>query len=166
MRKFLRLLLIVSSCFTVLAVFLLMSARDQRIAQYDPIAPEFLPGKVLPPDMTCESAYYSMDYFHLYCRALRDSQQGNLYVTFDEREKLIVHTTLIDPGKTIGELILAWGVPNGFNNVMLGNYVYWPGRYAYVASKAFGPSSAVGFIVYDNTIKADQPWTGFLNRRH
>src|SRR5258708_26243973 len=108
MRQILRLLLIVASCFTVLAVILLMSARDQPIAQYEPIAPEFLPGHVLPHDLVCESTYYSLDYFHLYCHTWHTSQTANLFVTFDEREQLIVHTTLLDPNKTIGELIVEW----------------------------------------------------------
>ena len=166
MRQILRLLLIVSSCSIVLPVFLLMPVRDQPIAQYEPVASEFLPGHTLPYDLSCESAYYSMDNSHLYCRAVQGIQEGNLYITFDVREKIIVRTTLLDPNKTIGELILAWGVPTGVSNLVLGKYVYWPGRYVFVASKVFSPGSPTGFLVYDNRANIEQLWTGFRNRRH
>src|SRR5438552_14425104 len=94
MRQILRLLLIVSSCFTVLAVILLMSTRDQPIARYEPIALEFLPGHVLPHDLVCESTYYSLDYFHLHCRTCHTSQTANLFVTFDERAGHCPHDAL------------------------------------------------------------------------
>src|SRR5437868_13907456 len=107
MRHLLRLLLVVSSGLSALVVVGLIFVRDAPIAPYQPIPSDFLPGNGLPPDVRCEPAYYSLDYFHLYCQSLRDDPEGTIFVTFDERDKLIMRTTLLDPNKTVGALILA-----------------------------------------------------------
>ncbi len=88
-----------------------------------------------------------------------------MFVTFDVRDRLIARTTLLDPNKKVGELILAWGSPSGHQKLTLGNYVYWQGRYVYVAARDFGPQSNVSFIVFDNRPTNMDPWQGFVNRR-
>lgn len=165
MRQFLRLYLVVSSFLVVLASVMLVTARNQPIARYEPIDTKYQPGHTLTHDLTCEPAYDVMDYFHLYCQVVHGGQRGKLFVTFDIRDMNIIHTTLINPDQRIGDLILAWGLPVGFDNMILGNYVYWRGRYAYVAGKSFSPGSQVGYIVYDNAVIRSQPWSGFTNQR-
>ncbi len=163
MRHILILSLVVSGCVTASIFADLTPLRQQAVASYQPIAQEFLPGQQFPPDVSCHMAFYYEDHVHLYCQPLGDIRLRNVYITYDMPEKIIVYTDLLNPHKTAGDLILAWGDPIGYRQAALGRYLYWPGRYAYIVSADFGPNANVGFISYDDTATGQEAWKGFTN---
>ena len=166
MRHILILALILSTCI-IAAVFInLISFRQQAVISYQPIAQEFLPGQPFPPDVTCHMAYYYYeDHVDLYCQPAGDIRLRSIYITYDMPEKIIVHTDLLNPHKTVGDLILAWGDPVGYRQAAIGHYLYWPGRYAYIGNAIFSPDDNVGFISYDDAVTVQEAWRGFANSR-
>src|SRR5258708_2137860 len=162
MRHIWTFVLIFSGIITATVFIGLIPIRQVVVAPYQPVAQEFLPGHLIPHDVICHAPYYYEDHLHLYCQPTGDIRAHNVFITYDLREKVIVHTDLLNPHKTAGELILAWGEPVGYRRESLGHYLYWPGRYAYFGERDFSPNNHVGFITYDdNTATGQEAWKGF-----
>lgn len=163
MRHILNMALVVTGLIATLVLVGLSPVRQRPIATFQPVAQEFLPGQLMPSDVTCRAAYYFEDHVHLYCQPLGDFRASNVFFTYDRMEKIIVHTDVLDPPETAGELILAWGDPVGYRQQAMGRYLYWPGRYVYFGGLEFSPNAKVGFIAYDDAIISNDAWRGFTN---
>jgi hypothetical protein len=127
------------------------------------VSSRFLPGNPFPGSAWCNwSSYTDGD---LYCEAL-NINDDTISFTFDPHRQLITYTTFSIPAITVGELILAWGLPTGYIPAGIGTKVTWQHRAIYVMSRVFAPSNKVSFVSYQlDEIKPTHPWRGFIIRR-
>jgi hypothetical protein len=117
------------------------------------------PGSPLPSGAHCDWQPTGDDM--LYCNVYME--YGLAYLAYDIERKQIIGTAASAGGKTIGDLILAWGIPTGFVKWSLSVQVYWGTRSAYIISNEFGPSSHASYISYTLEAQKTAPWKGFTN---
>jgi hypothetical protein len=134
--------------------------RGEPAAAFEPVNPRFLPGNPLPRSSWCERHYGDPTETTLPCHA-RQPTGRVVYLTYDTREQQITRTFINTPGKTVGELVLAWGIPTGYRNDSFGVYVYWQGRFVYSSDRAFKPESRAVFVAYSGKATKYAPWYGF-----
>ena len=134
--------------------------RAAPVAAYEPVSPRFLPGNPLPRSSWCDRHYFDPYETTLTCHA-RQSTDSVVYFTYDTRERQITRTFVNTPGKTVGELVLAWGTPIGYRSDTFGVYVHWQGRFAYSSDRAFKPESQAVFIAYNANTTRYTSWLGF-----
>jgi hypothetical protein len=85
----------------------------------------------------------------------------DVYVSYEKNTRMIVHTGLKTNESKIGELIVAWGLPSGFNQYDDSIFVYWGTRSAVLYTTSFRPESRVEFIQYDLDEQPASAWRGF-----
>jgi hypothetical protein len=87
----------------------------------------------------------------------------DVYLTYGASSRMIVHTGLKTNESKIGELIIAWGIPSGFNQYDTSIFVYWGKCSAVLYTDSFRPESPVKFIQYDLEEQQASAWRGFIN---
>ncbi len=98
----------------------------------------------------------------LYCNALDDGVI--VHFSYDLQEREITSTVVAVQNVTIGQLILAWGIPTGYAKSVGAAEVYWGTRSVYLASLPFTPETQVGYIAYSLRPYVTACWHGFTNR--
>ena len=121
----------------------------------------YLPGNPLPQfarNDTCDqlSTYSTSCLAHL--------QNHDIYWDYESRTYKIVRTT-IAADNMIGDLIIAWGTPTGFDQQGISIVVSWGTRSALLATNSFQPYSRVRFIEYDTEPLKRSQWHGFVGHK-
>jgi hypothetical protein len=151
---------VASVLLAFLAGVIMTFTRVVPVAAYEPLSPRLLPGSPFPRSSWCERHYMDPYETTLSCHA-RQSPDTVVYFNFDTKEQRITRTYLNTPGKTVGELVIAWGTPLGYRNDPFGTFVYWHGRFAYTSDRSFKPESQATFIAYSTNTKWHSHWPGF-----
>ena len=121
----------------------------------------YLPGNslpLLPKDAECN--HFENDI--IFC-IVHELGQG-VYIGYEASTRMIIHTGLKTNESKIGELIVAWGLPTGFNQYDDSIFVYWGTRSAVLYTDSFRPESLVQFIRYDLEPQQASAWRGFTNQ--
>ena len=84
-----------------------------------------------------------------------------IYWSYESETQKIVRTIILAAEYTIGELILAWGIPTGFDRYGTSIFVSWEARSAHLMTDFFHPYSRVRFIQYDLEPPQRSVWRGF-----
>ncbi len=121
----------------------------------------YLPGNPLPPlsDDACDqlSPYSRSCLMHL--------QNHDIYWHYEPGTRKIIRTTIAANETTIGDLIIAWGTPTGFDQYGASIVVSWGTRSALLVTHSFQPYSQIRFIDYDTEPLKRSPWYGFEGHR-
>ena len=88
-----------------------------------------------------------------------------IYWYYELGTRRIVRTGISASEYTIGDLILAWGTPTGFDQYGTSIIVSWGARSALLVTNSFQPYSRVRFIEYDLEPYRRSRWRGFVGRK-
>lgn len=116
-----------------------------------------LPGSPLP-HFAGEDACDKFAPVNMICGEL-DGQK--MYWSYESKTQKIVRTILLAAEYTIGDLILAWGTPTGFDRYGTAIFVSWEARSAHLMTDFFHPYSPIRFIQYDLEPPQRSVWRGF-----
>src|SRR5262249_50966990 len=106
--------LVIALCPAIAAAIWLsvIVSRPGTVTPIPAIASYLLPGHALPKGALCDSG--DTGFRHIsYCMAFQEGV-GPVRFTYDRRIEVIRSASLPVEGLTIGDLILAWGTPNGY----------------------------------------------------
>jgi hypothetical protein len=84
-----------------------------------------------------------------------------IYWSYELATRRIVRTGISANEYVIGDLILAWGTPSGFDQFGSSIYVSWGTRSALLTGRLLYPDSRIRFIEYDLDPPKRSPWRGF-----
>ena len=84
-----------------------------------------------------------------------------IYWYYELATRRIVRTGISANEYVIGDLILAWGTPSGFDQFGSSIYVSWGTRSALITGRLLYPDSRIRFIEYDLDPPKRSPWRGF-----
>lgn len=134
-----------------------VSARASQIVQ---LPEDLLPGnpvpqpcdQIWPPDYLSDSSY---------CQITLNSRR--IYVTYSVRHGTITRLSYSGQGETVGDLMLAWGMPTGMRDRGWAVEVFWDKRSIFASAKPFNPNSSIYWISYTLNPEATRPWRGFVN---
>jgi hypothetical protein len=149
-------LLLVS--FVPLTVSALVVSRMGTSAQIYTPRESYLPGNQLPKLSEQDSCTSSPPYS---TSCLVRLQNHEIYWDYEFASHKIIRTTVSAEENTIGDLILAWGTPIGFDQYDTSIIVSWGIRSALLVTNSFQPNSRVRFIQYDTEPLKRSPWRGF-----
>ncbi len=140
--------------------------------------PQYVPGHTPPIGIHCggdesagESCYPPVD---SHCYESGDAGWGcftsatiqyndqKIALLIDVAARTIALTSISAPGYSIGDLILAWGTPTGFNQSGRDIDVYWGARSTHLATCLFRPESRVDMITFYRNSAFAAPWHGFV----
>src|SRR5947209_387805 len=110
MRSITILLLIASVCAVGSAAQVFNPTRQQAADPYQPVNSDLLPGNPLPENTCCCEGYFET-YPELHCRLILHPGNHVILFIYDVRRKQITRTTILEPDKTVGDLINLWGLP-------------------------------------------------------
>src|SRR5262249_20378203 len=114
----------------------------------------------LPGDAYCNR--HPSDDYTIYCTT---ADKGNsVYFVYSTVRHMIVDIAASGHDKTIGELIVAWGMPTGAKYSELGAQVYWGTRSVYLVTTDFNPGTPVNYVSYSLEPHAVPAWMGFISR--
>ena len=116
-----------------------------------------LPGSPLPR-FAGEDACDKFAPVNMICGEL-DGQK--IYWSYESKTQKIVRTIILAAEYTIGDLILAWGTPTGFDRYGTAIFVSWEARSAHLMTDFFHPYSPIRFIQYDLEPPQRSVWRGF-----
>lgn len=149
-------LAIVILAITILSVIATARTRSARLILDLPA--RLLPGRILPVEAV-PIEYGATQYFQIH-------QDGaDIGLTYDDQRQIIVQTVSAMPGYTIGDLVVAWGLPAGYDQHGPAVDVYWGTRSAHLTVCSFQPDSPIAFIVYYLGERQASPWQGFSHGR-
>jgi hypothetical protein len=151
-------------CPTVaFVIFLSIAASRTGMSTLGPqIVAYLLPGHSLPPGASSDNG--DPGFRHIwYCMAF---QTGGRLVHFiyDRRKQVIRSASLAVEGVTVGDLILAWGIPTSFLPDFGWVRIYWAEKVVWV-SAPLSPASPVNIIAYLDPSDLPQDrlaWRGFV----
>lgn len=140
--------------------------------------PEYRPGQVPPlgthcggDDATQGSCYPPVD-AHCYqsgdadwsclTSAAIQYHDKQIALMIDVASRTIALTSISAPGYTMGDLMLAWGTPTGFNQSDRAIDVYWGARSTSLTTCSFRPESKVDVITFYRSPAFAAPWHGFV----
>ena len=159
---FIRLVIAFGGCLALCVVGTVSVARAGRHFSIFTLQERLLPGHPLPADTTCREPVTK----NQSCTSYRVSVGGKeIYLAIDQSGQKIADTVYSAHEYTIGELILAWGLPSGFTQYGSAVQVYWDRRFAYLITCSFQPDSHVELISYSLTSSQAPPWRGFKTSR-
>jgi hypothetical protein len=118
----------------------------------------YLPGNILPR-YSEEDVCVSLPTYNSSC--LGHLQGHDIYCDYEAGTHKIIRTTVSAEESAIGDLILAWGTPTGFDQYDTSIVVSWGTRSALLVTNSFQPNSRVRFIAYDTEPLKRSPWRGF-----
>lgn len=149
----------------ILALGATLPARAQPTALAEPstlteLPNEVRPGHDLPAQARCTYPPYGS--LFIGCRILISDHV--YFITYHLKRRIITRTSIAIDGETIGQLILAWGLPTGIRRAGWMSEVHWGDRSVYVGARTFSPTSRTAFISFDLEPGQTAPWTGFTNR--
>jgi len=143
-------------CLVVGMMGVLAAARSTSAPVIRALPNYLLPGSPAPADVTCYPMHYGQcQYSVLYGDDL-------VYLAFNGFRTKIVSAVIPAHGQTIGDMILAWGMPTGFSQNGFNVEVSWGSRTAVLITCSFQPTSLVGYFRYDMEPVQVPPWRGFV----
>jgi hypothetical protein len=119
----------------------------------------YLPGNPLPGFLGDEGCWLGLSYNS---SCLIHLQNHDIYWVYEAGTHRILRTTITAEENTIGDLILAWGTPTGFDQDGIWIVMSWDTRSAQLVTTSFNPYSRVRFISYDTELLRLSPWRGFV----
>jgi hypothetical protein len=162
-------------CFFMLSILSIVVVARTGITPIIIEPPQhLLPGNVQPRDIRCGESADETCYPPVAARCYESGdancftsasiqQNGKIvYLTIDIATHMVALTGIPAHEYRIGELILAWGTPNGFTQYKQDIDVYWGIRNAHLTTCSFRSESHIDFISYSRTNPvAASPWRGF-----
>ncbi len=118
----------------------------------------YLPGSPIPKDVS--GCHMDRDIRRSVC-SLRTSESGMIYFEVDEAQRTIIQTRIWVSQVTLGQLILVWGTPTGFESRNHKTTLYWERRSAEVYSAVLKPNTPVNDVTYTLKSPVMSPWPGF-----
>lgn len=143
------------------AIFFYQTWMIKAQASHVPEVPEYLlPGQPVPAqcDYTWR-AYYPSNTF--YCRNVVDGTF--MYAEYSQSRKIITRVSYSVDGETVGDLILAWGIPTGMQRYNWGVEIYWGKRSVWASTEPFTPMSRIFLVAYTLRTPDASAWHGFIN---
>ncbi len=122
----------------------------------------YLPGNPLPLT-SGEETCVALQPYSSSCRT--HVQDHEFYWYYELGTYKIIRTTISAEENTIGDLIIAWGTPTGFDQYDTSIVVSWGTRSALLVTNSFQPYSQVRFIEYDTEPLKRSGWHGFVTRK-
>jgi hypothetical protein len=121
-----------------------------------------LPGSPLPADTKCvepidDKPCYTRSYYSF----LYSGRQ--VYLTYDPHSARIVRTVIAGHEYTLGDLVVAWGIPDGFAQNGRTIDIYWGARGAYLNTCLFRLDSHIERIIFYKEPYHGSPWRGFIS---
>ena len=147
--------------FMLLILSTIAVARTEVIPEVIMPPPAYLPGNSLPRFSDKDVCTFLPSYQPSCLGHLRDY---DIYWAYDPRTYKIVRTTITADNR-IGNLILAWGTPTGFDQYGTSIVVSWGTRSALLVTNSFQPYSRVRFIEYATEPLKRSPWRGFVGHK-
>jgi hypothetical protein len=145
--------------FTIPMAAVVTVARIEKVAPIPDLPERYRPGKPLPSDAACPKG--RVDLWHVNCEA---SHLGHrVHFTIQGSSMTIISSSIWMADFTIGDLILAWGMPTGFARNRYFINVYWGQRYALLLTETLRPDSRVKMVVYTRVDSPALPWHGFAS---
>jgi hypothetical protein len=117
----------------------------------------YLPGNPLP-EFAGKDACDKFVPTNMICGELEGRK---LYWYYELATRRIVRTGISASEYTVGDLILAWGTPSGFDQFGTSIYVSWGTRSALLVTRSLQPNSQIQFIEYDLDPPKRSVWRGF-----
>lgn len=149
---------------TLTMVGIIGVSRTQTLQAIKTPPPEYLPGNPLPnlaDHISCNSSD-SNQLTNLSCLVHLSDQ--DIYFYYEAQSEGIIRTIIKANEYTIGELILAWGTPTGFDRYGTATVVSWGTRSANLDAESFQPTNPITFITYDLKPLKRSLWRGFSHR--
>src|SRR4051812_2589750 len=139
-----------------------LAARSPIEQPAPTVSDRFMPGNRLPDHAWCNwSDYVRSGREVLVCEALAGDHLTATMI-FDPDQKIITHTSMQVAGPTIGELMLAWGQPDGCYCESAVVEVFW-GTKSALLIQPFSPSSQVQVMSYSLRPQENpDSWRGFI----
>ncbi len=161
---FVKITLCTMFCSTLLVVGASSMAQTGAIRPIIEPPQEYLPGSPFPgspENIACDN-YPTNQLTGMSC--LVHISDFDVYFYYGQDSNSIFRTIIPAKEYAIGELILAWGTPTGFDRYGDGIVVSWGTRSANFNAQSFQPTNQIGFITYDLTPFKRSPWRGFGRR--
>jgi hypothetical protein len=117
------------------------------------------PGKSLPADARCD--WHMVMEHILYCNVVDSNVL--VHFSYDIERQVILSSSMLANGKTVGDLLLAWGEPSGYTRSEMAVQVFWGARSVYLSSTPFKPGTRAGYITYTLEPDSARPWHGFTS---
>jgi hypothetical protein len=135
--------------------------RVETVAPIPDLPERYLPGKPMPREAMCPKG--RVDLWNVNCET---SHLGyRVQFTVQGSSMTIISSSIWTADFTIGDLILAWGLPDGIAQYRYYINVYWGKRYALLLTNSLRPASRVHMIVYNGADSELLPWHGFASER-
>ena len=149
--------------FTLIVFLVVIASRIGTPIPKIKIDEQLLPGHSLPKAASCDTGDPEFHYLS-YCEIV-EPEDHLILLTFDWRTQVIRNTVKAADRGTLGDLVVAWGNPNGYRLNYQNVQIFWGEKSAFV-SVPLTPSSQAKLLVYylDAT---DMPqdrlaWRGFV----
>jgi hypothetical protein len=144
---------------TIPIVGVVTGTRVETVAPIPDLPQRYLPGKSLPGDAACPKA--RIEVWYVNCEASHLGYKVEFIIQGSTMS--IISSSIWTPNYTIGDLILAWGIPTGMDQDRHYINVFWGTRYALLLTRSFRPDSHVKMIVYTQKALRSSPWHGFAS---
>jgi hypothetical protein len=149
---------------TLLSVGVVAAARSETVPRIKMPPQEYLPGGLLyrscgDPDCDCNH------YMTTGMSCVIHVNDQDVYLYYELGTNRIILMRIAAREYEIGELIIAWGFPIGFDQWGANAVVSWGERSAFLDTHSFNPYSRIQSIQYDLNPIERPHWHGWLGER-
>jgi hypothetical protein len=140
----------------------LIKVEAKAASTIESLPEQYFPGNSLPSTTDCTWPPYTPSYTK-YCRIILG--YTTIFATYDVKQKMITRVSYSGHGETVGDLIMAWGIPTGMKRLPWAMEVHWKNRVVYASLQPFSPKSRAVLIAYTLENEVVPAWKGFLNNK-
>jgi hypothetical protein len=132
-------------------------SRSVRAIGEPPV--DVLPGKNLPANAECESLHDGR------FRCTVHVNGEDIQLMYDGASQRIMYTFMPGHDATLGDLILAWGTPTGYQHHDKVIAVSWNTRTAFLQPCSFEYTSWIAYVAYGQERETPLPWHGLVSQK-